>query len=104
MYFDQAKADRAINFVRSLKHTKGKWAGVPFTLLPWQEQALRDIFGTVRENGLRQYNMAYIEIAKKQGKSELGAALALQGLCADDEWAAEVYGCEIGRASCRERV
>lgn len=93
MYFDQAKADRAINFVRSLKHTKGKWAGVPFTLLPWQEQALRDIFGTVRENGTRQYNLAYIEIAKKQGKSELGAALALQGLCADDEWAAEVYGC-----------
>jgi phage terminase large subunit-like protein len=93
MHFDQAKADRVIQFVRSLKHTKGKWAGVPFTLLPWQEQALRDIFGTVRENGLRQYTMAYIEIAKKQGKSELGAALALQGLCADDEWAAEVYGC-----------
>lgn len=93
MYFDQEKADRAIQFVRSLKHTKGKWAGVPFTLLPWQEQALRDIFGTVRENGLRQYNMAYIEIAKKQGKSELGAALALQGLCADGEWSAEVYGC-----------
>lgn len=93
MFFNQEKADRAIQFVRSLKHTKGKWAGVPFTLLPWQEQALKDIFGTVRENGVRQYNLAYLEIAKKQGKSELGAALALQGLCADDEWAAEVYGC-----------
>lgn len=98
MYFDQARADRAINFIKQLKHTKGKWRGVPFTLLPWQEQALRDIFGTIRDNGYRQYNTAYLEIAKKQGKSELGAAVALQGLCADDEWAAEVYSCAADRA------
>lgn len=98
MYFDQAKADRAINFIKQLKHTKGKWRGVPFTLLSWQEQALRDIFGTMRDSGYRQYNTAYLEIAKKQGKSELGAAIALQGLCADDEWAAEVYSCAADRA------
>ncbi len=98
MYFDEEKANRAINFVKQLKHTKGKWRGVNFTLLPWQEQALRDIFGTVKENGYRQYSMAYLENTKKQGKSELGAAVALQGLCADDEWAAEVYGCAGDRA------
>ncbi len=98
MYFDQAKADRAINFIKQLKHTKGKWHGVPFTLLPWQEQVLRDIFGTMRDNGYRQYTMAYLEITKKQGKSEVAAAVALQGLCADDEWAAEVYGCAADRA------
>lgn len=97
VYFEQAKADRAINFIKSLKHTKGKWRGVNFTLQPWQIQAISDVFGTVRENGFRQYNTAYLEIAKKQGKSELGAAIALQGLCADDEWAAEVYGCAADR-------
>ena len=98
MYFDQARADRAINFIKQLKHTKGKWRGVPFTLLSWQEQALRDIFGAIRENGYRQYTMAYLEVPKKNGKSELAAAVALQGLCADDEWAAEVYGCAADRA------
>jgi len=97
MYFDQAKADRVINFIRHLKHTKGKWRGVPFTLLPWQEQGLIDIFGTMRDTDFRQYNTAYFEICKKQGKSELGAAIALQGLCADDEWAAEVYSCAADR-------
>lgn len=97
MYFDQQKADRSINFIKTLKHTKGKWAGVNFTMLPWQEQAIGDIFGTVRDSGYRQYNTAYLEIAKKQGKSELGAAVALQGLCADDEWSAEVYGCAAER-------
>lgn len=98
MYFDQELADRAIRFVKALKHTKGRWKGVPFTLLPWQERALSDIFGTVREDGYRQYTMAYLEVPKKNGKSELAAAVALQGLCADDEWAAEVYGCAADRA------
>lgn len=98
MYFDQELADRAIRFVKALKHTKGRWKGVPFTLLPWQEMALSDIFGTVREDGYRQYTMAYLEVPKKNGKSELAAAVALQGLCADDEWAAEVYGCAADRA------
>jgi phage terminase large subunit-like protein len=98
VYFDQAKADRAIKFIRHLRHTKGKWKGVPFTLLPWQEQALTDVFGTLRDSGIRQYNTAYLEVCKKQGKSELGAGIALQGLCADDEWAAEVYGCAADRA------
>ena len=97
MYFDENKADRAMSFLKSLCHTKGKWKGVPFTVLDWQSQAVRDIFGTMRDEGYRQYNTAYLEIAKKQGKSELGAAIALQGLCADDEWAAEVYGCAADR-------
>jgi phage terminase large subunit-like protein len=97
MYFDQVKADHVLTFFRNLRHTKGHWRGVPFTLLPWQTQALTDIFGTVRENGYRQYTTAYLEIAKKQGKSELGAGIALYCLAADDEYAAEIYGCAADR-------
>lgn len=97
MYFDQAKADKAINFIKSLKHTKGKWRGVPFTMVDWQHLGISEIFGTMRDEGYRQYNTAYTEVPKKMGKSELGAAIALQGLCADDEWAAEVYGCASDR-------
>ena len=97
MQFDAGKAARVLNFFRRLKHTKGHWRGVPFTLLPWQEQALSDIFGTVRENGYRQYTTAYMEIGKKQGKSEIGAGVGLYCLTSDDEWAAEVYGCAADR-------
>ena len=39
----------------------------------------------------------YIEIGKKNGKSELGAALALNMLINDDEWKAEVYSCASDR-------
>lgn len=90
-------ADRAVAFINALKHTKGEWHGKNFELLPWQETIVRDVFGTVKPNGYRQYNTAYVEIPKKQGKSELAAAIALYLLAGDGEWGAEVYGCAADR-------
>ena len=95
--FDEQKAKRTIDFINRLKHTKGKWRGVPFDLLPWQDIIIRDVFGTIKDNGYRKYNTAYVEIPKKMGKSELAAAVALYLTCADDEWGAEVYGCASDR-------
>ncbi len=97
MHYDEGRADHIVNFFKHLAHTKGRWQGVPFTLLSWQETLLRDIFGTLRDNGRRQYTTAYIEIPKKMGKSETGAGIALYCLTADNEWAAEVYGCASDR-------
>ena len=76
---------------------KGTWAGKPFELIDWQEQIIRDIFGTLKPNGYRQFNTAYIEIPKKMGKSELAAAVALLLTCGDGEERAEVYGCAADR-------
>lgn len=95
--FDREKADYAVDFINCLKHTKGRWQGVPFELLPWQDRIIRDVFGTVKENGYRQYNTAYVEIPKKNGKSELAAGVALYMTCGDGEWGAEVYGCASDR-------
>ena len=96
-HYDEAKADRAVTFINNLSHTKGKWAGKRFDLLPWQEQIVRDLFGIVKEDGNRQFLTAYIEIPKKNGKSELAAAIALLMTCGDNEWGAEVYGCASDR-------
>ena len=76
-HYDKEKADFAVDFIESLKHTKGKWEGKPFYLLPWQEQIIRDVFGIVDKDGNRQFRQAYVEIPKKNGKSELAAAIAL---------------------------
>lgn len=95
--FDEGKARRTVEFINCLKHTKGRWRGQPFELLPWQEKIIRDVFGTVKENGYRQYNTAYVEIPKKNGKSELAAGVALYMTCGDNEWGAEVYGCASDR-------
>lgn len=96
-HYDKKKADRAVTFIENLCHTKGKWAGTPFWLLPWQEQLIRDIFGIVKADGNRQFRTAFVEICKKVGKSELAAAVALYLLYADNEPSAEVYGAAADR-------
>ena len=96
-HYDADAADYAVMFIESLCHTKGTWARKPFELIDWQEQIIRDIFGVLKPNGYRQFNTAYIEIPKKQGKSELAAAVALLLTCGDGEERAEVYGCAADR-------
>ena len=95
--YNKDAADFAVSFIECLCHTKGTWAGKPFELIDWQEKIIRDIFGTLKPNGYRQFNTAYIEIPKKQGKSELAAAVSLLLCCADGEERAEVYGCAADR-------
>ena len=51
--YDKAMADYAVSFIECLCHTKGTWAGKKFELIDWQEQIIRDIFGTIKENGYR---------------------------------------------------
>jgi phage terminase large subunit-like protein len=96
-HYDKDKADHAIAFIEQLRHTKGKWAGSEFKLLPWQRTIIRDIFGIVKKDGFRQFQTAFVTLPKKGGKSELAAAIALFMLCADSEMSAEVYGCANDR-------
>lgn len=96
-HYDKAAADYAVRFIECLAHTKGTWAGKPFELIDWQERIIRDLFGIIKPNGYRQFNTAYIEIPKKNGKSELAAAVALLLTCGDSEERAEVYGCAADR-------
>ena len=95
--YDKDLADFAVLFIQELCHTKGRWEGEKFELIDWQEQIVRDLFGIVKENGYRQFNTAYVEIPKKQGKSELAAAIALLLTCGDGEQRAEVYSCAADR-------
>ena len=96
-HYDKDAADFAVMFIESLCHTKGTWAGKKFELIDWQERIIRDLFGVLKPNGYRQFNTAYVEIPKKQGKSELAAAVALLLCCGDGEERAEVYGCAADR-------
>ena len=96
-HYDKAAADYAVGFIECLCHTKGTWAGKPFELIDWQEHIIRDLFGILKPNGYRQFNTAYVELPKKQGKSELAAAVALLLCCGDGEERAEVYGCAADR-------
>ena len=75
-----------------LRHSKGKWAGKPFVLEPWQwEMVIGPMFGWVREDGTRRLRKVYVEVPKKQGKSTMGAGVGLYLLVGDGEEGAEVY-------------
>ncbi|KKN55351.1 hypothetical protein LCGC14_0583410 [marine sediment metagenome] len=92
LWYSEGAANHAVEFIESFcTHVKGRWAGQPFLLEPWQDAIVRTLFGWKRENGTRRYRMAYIEIPRKNGKSLLAAAIALYLLIADGEQGGEVY-------------
>lgn len=92
--FDEEAASRVCEFFpRYLRHTKGRWAGSRFELLPWQVEALREVFGWKRPDGTRRYRTAFVAVPRKNGKSSWSAGVALYMLLADGEPGAEVYSC-----------
>ncbi len=99
-YFDRAAADRACDFFpRFLIHTKGEWAGRPFELEEWQKnEIIRPVFGWKRRSdGLRRYTIVYVEVPRKNGKSQLAAGCALLLLHCDGEAGAEIYSLAADR-------
>jgi phage terminase large subunit-like protein len=97
--FSSERADRALRFISNLTHTKDKWAGVPFNPRPWQVAIIRELFGRMRadDQTRRAYRTCYIEVPRKNGKSEIAAALALYGLIGDGVQGAEVYSAAADR-------
>ena len=74
-------AQAAIRFCELLVHYKGEWAGQPFRLEPWQAFLVGSLFGWQRrdpESGtwLRRFRIAFDQVARKNGKSFLAAAIA----------------------------
>ncbi len=86
----ETHAARAIRLLNMLTHTKGPFAGQPFNLRPWQAKIIKQLFKT-RKDGRRQYRTCLLMLPRKNGKSELCAALAIYFLLFDGEIGAEVY-------------
>lgn len=116
--FSQKRADKAVRFIeRAAVHTKSAWSGKPFLLTDWQKgRAWKDpqsglwrtdgivtpLFGAVRYSPMyrkfvRQFQLAWFEVARKNGKSELMAALGLYLLIFDGEQSGEVYSAASDR-------
>lgn len=87
--YNQDAVDLVLGFIRLLPHGQNDWAGKPFQILPWEEQAIREFYGVqvLNDDGewVRYRRFLYDEIPKKNGKSELAAALGLFHLLADGE-------------------
>ena len=92
LWFDQRSGDRVVEFIeRYCRHSKGEWAGQPIRLEKWQRHLIVVLFGWMRSDGTRRFRIAYIEIARKNAKSTLAAAIGLYLTLGDQEPGAEVY-------------
>ena len=89
-YFAPKKANRAIKFIENYcHHSKGRNDLLKLEL--WQKALVSIIFGIVDENGLRQFREVVLIIARKNGKSLLGAAIMAYMSFLDEEYGAEIY-------------
>jgi len=102
------RAEHVVGFFEELLvHTKGRWARSPFKLEVWQRRDIVvPLFGTVEystewKRWVRSYRTGWLEMGRKNGKSELLAGFAIVLLCGDDEEGSEVYGCARDRDQAR---
>ncbi len=92
-YFDQRAAERPPLFFRKfLRHYKGKFKSQPFDLLDWQrDRVILPLYGWKRPDGWRRFRKVYLTVAKKNGKTGLGSAIAVYELVGDGEPGAKCY-------------
>lgn len=94
---DEAGTHACEFFERFLCHSKGKWAGCAFLLEDWQVWWIYTLFGWMRADGTRRFRVAYQELARKNGKSQIAAGVGLYLTGPDAEPGAEVYSAATKR-------
>jgi phage terminase large subunit-like protein len=99
-HFCAPRAAHVVGFIEECcVHTKSRWARRPFVLTDFQRvEIVEPVFGWVEwsaewDQWVRVYRVVWISAGRKNGKSELLAALALYLLLADGEQGAELIGC-----------
>jgi len=86
-----SRSERVIAFVEDLTISSGKLAGVKLKLRPFQRKFIEDVYRTV-EDGRRPVRTAVLSVGRRNGKTQLAAALALAHLCGpEQEMRGEVY-------------
>lgn len=90
--FDRDKADRAIKIIKIFRHTKGSFKGKLFDLQPYQAFIIANIFGwCFKDDGTRRFQKSYLEMARKNGKSEFAGAVECILAFFDGEPGADVF-------------
>ena len=97
-YFDEGRADIVLKFLTAFRHVSGEWAGQRFEPADFQCFRFAVLFGwRHKETKQRRFRRAYLEVARKQGKSFEAALVQLIGLILDKEARAEIFSAATTR-------
>lgn len=76
-YWDEAAAELIVSWFKKLRHSKGELAGQPINLTEWQQFHLCQLYGWKRKaDGRRRFKKMFIEVSRKNAKSQ-----ELAGIC-----------------------
>ena len=101
-WFDEKAGNRVCEFIETFCcQSIGRWEGKTVELMDWQRDFIMRLFGWKRPDGFRRFRTAYLEVAKKNGKSTLVSCIALYCLLADSEATPNIYlnACDKEQAS-----
>lgn len=93
-FFDQKKANAAINFIeRYCHHHEGPLAPGLMKLEIWQKAFLSVVFGVMDPEGRRQFREIVLIIGRKQGKTAIMSGIGCYHLFVDGGYGSRVYVC-----------
>lgn len=97
-FFDEVRAAKVLGFIRVFRHVSGEWAGQRFDPADFQCFRFGVLFGwRHKETKKRRFRRAYLEVARKQGKSFEAALVQMIGLILDNEAKAEIFSAATTR-------
>lgn len=91
-YWDDQEAQKIIKWFSFLRHSKGVLAGKPIKLTEWQQFHLCQLYGWRRkEDGYKRFKKSFVEVARKNAKSQEEAGVALYEISVQATKNKEVY-------------
>lgn len=91
-YWGDQEAQKIIKWFSFLRHSKGVLAGKPIKLTDWQQFHLCQLYGWRRkEDGYKRFKKSFVEVARKNAKSQEEAGVALYEISVQATKNKEVY-------------
>lgn len=90
--WDEEEAQKIVDWFAYLRHSKGILAGEPIILTPWQKFVLCQIYGWRHaETGYKRFGKSFVEVGRKNAKSQMEAGVALYEISTQSTKNGEVY-------------
>ena len=90
-HWDEKEAQKIVDWFAMLYHSKGVLAGQPIHLTDWQKFRICQLYGWRDKRGMKRFKKSFTEVARKNGKSQEQAGIALYEISVSATKNEEIY-------------